>query len=578
MSQPILLALAVVASQAAGVPLYTYYASGAKDNFVAATAAGEQYAAANGYTPVGSEGAIASNTTQAANTIPLYQFYSTPNKDHVLTANKSGPGEGYQMLRIEGFAKASAGAGLLQLRQYYSAARQDHFLCVEGSVSEQNALNAKYVLLGVEAYAAAGPLFPPFLWNSTVPTTRGEQCPFPPSSAFSSVQFTGFYANYGGADTWYPSWAADGNLYTPWTDGNVNGVGAGSGCATDGCMSTTGFATVIGDDPLSLNVTAAGTFSSSPSPYHGRYPCGSLYYKGIWFYGTYTLDNENHQPGTPLGRQPLERGADTLKEPSYGRAGYCENWCIQGPFVGFRTSLDQGNTWNEPRVHMANASDNLFGESAPDNHTSKVKFGAPHVVDFGRELEHSPDGKMYIVGHGASEPYSPTSWMQASEVYMARVSPTVAAVEDRSQWQFFAGQNSDGTDKWASGDVSQAKPILTWANTTGVTTMTYLPAVKKYILCISTPTFSPFTERQFDTYLLESSSLTGPFSMVTYMREFGPESYFVNIPSKFVASEVDADGSLTMYLSYSANFAFRSQANPPGSGYHWTLQQIKLSP
>ena len=34
-------------------------------------------------------------------------------------------------------------------------------------------------------------------------------------------------------------------------------------------------------------------------------------------------------------------------------------------------------------------------------HTSrivKVKFGAPHFVDFGQELEHSPDGKAYLVG------------------------------------------------------------------------------------------------------------------------------------------------------------------------------------
>lgn len=28
-----------------------------------------------------------------------------------------------------------------------------------------------------------------------------------------------------------------------------------------------------------------------------RYPCGSLHVDGIWFYGTYALDNENHQPG-----------------------------------------------------------------------------------------------------------------------------------------------------------------------------------------------------------------------------------------------------------------------------------------
>ena len=72
---------------------------------------------------------------------------------------------------------------------------------------------------------------------------------------------------------------------------------------------------------------------------------------------------------------------------------------------------------------MANWSDNVFRESAPSNR-SKVKFGAPHVVDFGRELEHSPDGKLYIVGHGASSAYSPHSWMQGSEVYLARCAPT----------------------------------------------------------------------------------------------------------------------------------------------------------
>ena len=39
----------------------------------------------------------------------------------------------------------------------------------------------------------------------------------------------GANAAYGGADTWYPTWAADGNLYTPFTDGVVNDVRAGSG-------------------------------------------------------------------------------------------------------------------------------------------------------------------------------------------------------------------------------------------------------------------------------------------------------------------------------------------------------------
>lgn len=181
---------------------------------------------------------------------------------------------------------------------------------------------------------------------------------------------------------------------------------------------------------------------------------------------------------------------------------------------------------------------------------------------------------MYIVGHGTSEAYSPSSWMQGSEVYMARVVPKVEAVEDREQWEFFAGDK-----KWVRGDVTQARPLISWANRTGVTTMTYIPAVKRYIVCISTPTFSPFTEKQFDTYFLESESITGPFRYISYMRMFGPESYFVNIPSKFVASEVDPkDGSVTVFLSYSANFAFGKDSNPPGSGYHWTLQEMKFKP
>ena len=75
---------------------------------------------------------------------------------------------------------------------------------------------------------------------------------------------------------------------------------------------------------------------------------------------------------------------------------------MQGPFVDFRYSQDEGLTWVEPRLNCTDASDNLFGESGMNN--SKVKFGAPHVVDLGVELEHSPDGKVYLVGTGAVRP------------------------------------------------------------------------------------------------------------------------------------------------------------------------------
>ena len=58
------------------------------------------------------------------------------------------------------------------------------------------------------------------VWPSEPPA----DCPFPPSETLKGLRFTGRHAEYTGADTWYPSWASDGNLYSPWTDGDVNGL------------------------------------------------------------------------------------------------------------------------------------------------------------------------------------------------------------------------------------------------------------------------------------------------------------------------------------------------------------------
>eukprot|EP00439_Symbiodinium_sp_Y106_P040086 s1056_g4.t3 len=371
-----------------------------------------------------------------------------------------------------------------------------------------------------------------FTWPNEPP----NDIPFGRSDLFTEVHFTGRYAVYAGADTWYPSWSSDGDLYTPWTDGRVGSIRSSSACAGTACMSTTGFARVSGDDPFNLSIKDVGVFESSPSPYHGRYPSASLHHDGIWYYGTYALDNDNHEPGNAPEGVDSKEAAGKLQT-----AGYCGNWCIQAPFVGFRWSRDGGKTWEEPRKTMANYSDNLFGEAAPNNR-SKVKFGAPHVVDLGQNLAHQPNGasdpRLYLVGHGASAPMSPTSWMQGSEVYLARGRPDVERINDAAAWEFYAGNGS-----WSLGDVSRAKPLLSWGNRTGVTTITYIPAVKRYIMCISTPTFSPFTTKQFDT---------------------------------FVAKSMGSDGSLRLFLSYSANFAYRSQPAPVGSGYHWTLQEVEL--
>lgn len=47
------------------------------------------------------------------------------------------------------------------------------------------------------------------------------------SEEFYALEFTGRNTSYTNADTWYPSWASDGNMYSPFTDG-VSGVWSGS--------------------------------------------------------------------------------------------------------------------------------------------------------------------------------------------------------------------------------------------------------------------------------------------------------------------------------------------------------------
>ena len=382
---------------------------------------------------------------------------------------------------------------------------------------------------------------PAAVWPSSPP----QDCPFERSTRLVGLTFTGRHAEYTGADTWYPSWAADGNLYSPWTDGTVNGLGASSA----GTNANTGQATILGDDPLSLVVTNQSVFPGDPRPYQGRYPCGSLVYNGTWYYGTYCL----HPNGQVL------------------RDGIPYNWPWLGPFVGFRYSKDYGRSWTET-PHRPEAP--LFGEHALRG--EPIKIGAPHFVDFGRNMSHSPDGKAYLVAQGAADGanrrYAYNSWITADQVYLARVIPSVENINDASQYEFYTGGGLEGNEQW-SRDLKMARPVAEWRDHMGCVTVTYNAPLKRFIMCV---TDGGNTVSRFSTYLLECDRMTGPWRMVAYLRHFGEQAYFVNIPSKFIAT----DGR-TLWLCYAANFSsgwggtvFRS--DPPGSRYGMCLQEIRL--
>ena len=78
------------------------------------------------------------------------------------------------------------------------------------------------------------------------------------------------------------------------------------------------------------------------------------------------------------------------------------------------------------------------------------------------------------------------------------------------------------------------------------------------------------------TLILEADQVAGPWRLVCYLKDFGSQGYFVNIPGKFI----QPDGK-TMWLYYSANFTndwlhTRYPIDPLGSRYGMCLQEVRL--
>lgn len=377
------------------------------------------------------------------------------------------------------------------------------------------------------------------------------ETPFEQSSEFSGLTFTGRHKNYTNADTWYPSWASDDNLYSPWTDGYIlddpeyiafddDKVEEGYPCNSldiFGRKAATAQGKIIGDDPLNLEiVNLKPRIEASPAPYGGRYPAGTLVYNGVWYYGTYCVDSDGH-PTLP-------------------------DWVTLGPLVGFRYSTDYGLTWTETPLTPEKP---LFGENP---YKAKVKMGTPHFVDFGKNMEHSPDGKAYLVGHGSVREDADNTWIRGDQIYIARVTPAIETINDVSAWEFFSGHDADGNAIW-SNDFAQIQPILDWEGHLGCVTITYNAALGKYIMAIS----CGHAPGHYDTMFLISDSLTENWKLVQYFKDFGPTGYFVNIPTKFIS-----DDGKRFWIIYSANWEDKNAVgSPPGSAYSLSIHEVELT-
>lgn len=412
---------------------------------------------------------------------------------------------------------------------------------------------------------ALGPITGPLACGLMPPDTP---CPLPQSRRFSGIRYTGRTRDYHetiGADTWYPSWAADGLLYTPFADGRVkraSGEWVGSRCYWDAGwsppelwlrklgrqfykgrltselpkQSSTGNAVLSGDDPFALTATPLESSNYESPRYEGYYPCANLFHQGVWYYGRY----------------------------------YCHRWLNDhnipvtyelGGFGGFRLSLDRGKSWQETPFDDQHP---LFPETGRCSGGAPIKLGTPHFVDLGRDLKHSPDGYAYLVGHGTRDPEGICNWSSGDAVFLARVSPSPETINRRDAWEFYCGKDSSGHALW-SNDFAKIAPVIEWPGHAGCVNITYHPGLRKYLgfLCSGWQDGDGGT---YDTWVVESDELTGPWSSVAYLKGMGDQPYFVCAPSKFLGP----DNKIVLF--YSANWrterpgvsSWKDPSGPPG--------------
>jgi hypothetical protein len=399
-------------------------------------------------------------------------------------------------------------------------------------------------------------------WPSPIP----DDCPFERSKDLGSIGLTGRHREYTGADYWYPTWAADGHLYSGCGDGNVQGRK----------IWNAGIVKIVGDDPLALDFRYLGDFNVGAGV--RRYNSANLIKDGTWYYGLEDGWNTSSDVGVArfwgfLCSRDYDREVGRLTEITDKKL-----WRVKdNPY------------WKDPTGIQARH----YPRSMPigeypryDNDQWPPRFGGffdepprvnrirnPRFVDFGKNLEHSPDGYAYMTAHG-SEGKKPPEWANGDSIYLLRAKP--AEIIKPDGWEFFAGLDEKQNAVWVK-KVAEAKPLLTWTDKLGSAAVTYNAGLKRYIMCVS-----PLVVTDNDTkkvkklysakgcLLLEADRIAGPWRVFQFLEDFGPNAYTMSVPSKFIS----ADGR-TAWLLYSAGWgAGGLKPNPPGSKYAACFQEI----
>ena len=458
----------------------------------------------------------------------LQWWWSLALQDNVLTTDSlpPEPAGAYAYVGTAGFAltasAAGNGSGTCALALYRAPAGTREYWTTCGSAEAAAAVAAGYSLVApLGLFLPAAPPDPP---AAALPPSSPTDLPggwgagwYAAAQYFSPARGDHFLTPQPSAPAGYA------RAPQPWQGAmRLQLGGAGQECVSaSGVGSAQGAAVLAGADPFNLTISAVYGVPHPPMLLNasipgqpGVYPSTSFVYNGSWLIGFYLL-----------------------KDPS--GAG-CGNWCHLGPLLAFAVGSTAAPpspappAWSYAGAPYWGGSGAPLGVFEPIDAARPIKMGVPRFIDFGADNAHSPDGRAYLVGKGcAANDGVHCSFMTGDSAYLARTRAPLAslggnlsALNAASAWEFYAGGAAQAQPTWAP-TLEGSAPLFSWPKGIGGITVTYNAALAKYLVVVNLPAdrIHP-THCTFDTYVLESGEVTGPFALVSYMAGLGPQMYF----------------------------------------------------
>ncbi|TAN31602.1 hypothetical protein EPN29_13185 [bacterium] len=318
----------------------------------------------------------------------------------------------------------------------------------------------------------------------------------------------GYEYSPAGGDSWFTTWADDGNLYS--TSDDTTGWGT--------CSSNVAISKEVGSDPLNLTGSdvncMAGWGGVGDAQGHGDN--GSWKTSGITSIG---------------GTLYLWITRDIYNDPNNGHRETSKNPCLL-------KSTDHGQTWSGPSQSTCFSSP-MFVTTA---------FGAPAFVQYGQDGSGGVDGGdtyVYSISNNGS-------WDNGDSMILGRVPKSLIGNLNASDWQFYSGAGT-----WSSS-TSSAVNLIAEQNHLGLAGVTYDPALGMYILASwyypgvsGYGLLSNYPETKWNFF--QSPKPWGPWTKMS-LTDWNPQGYYNPI---FVNKFMGGDG-LTDYLFTTGNFAVPS--------------------